>query len=102
MDRRPRKGHSAHLWLFDRAAAVGERLGAPKHVSVNDLQRRAAADRIEIERVSVQGAAATLVYGAQKVPALLSVEDGRLALDCTVVRPDAMAAVDAARAAPTP
>jgi len=93
----PEKGHSAHLWLFDRVAVHGERLSTPKHVSLNGLQRRIGADRIEIERIGAQAAVATLVYGAQHVPAVLSIAEGRLGLDCSVVYPDSMAAIDAAR-----
>ncbi|MBN1606904.1 MAG: hypothetical protein JW940_09745 [Polyangiaceae bacterium] len=93
----PEAGRPATLWLFDRVAVHGEQLSSPKHVSVSDLHRQTSANRIEIERLSNDGALATLVYRDQRVPAVLSVEEGRLVLDCEVVRPEAVPAVAAAR-----
>jgi hypothetical protein len=93
----PDKGQPAYLWLFDRVAVHGEPLGAPKHVSLDALQRRTAADRIEIERTGAEGAAATLVYGVERVAALLSLKQGQLGLECEAIDSEAMAAVEAAR-----
>jgi hypothetical protein len=91
------KGQPAHLWLYDRVSVHGEHLGPPKHVTLNELQRQNAADRIEIERATPEGAAATLVYGTTQVPALLSIKDGKLQFDCATIPSGATAAVDAAR-----
>jgi hypothetical protein len=93
----PEAGRPALLWLFDRIAVHGEQLSGPKHVSVSDLHRQTSANRIEIERLSTDRVLATLVYGDQRVPALLSIREGRLVLDCEVVRPEAVPAVAAAR-----
>jgi hypothetical protein len=95
----PEAGRPARLWLFDRVAVHGERLSSPKHVSVGELHRQTSANRIEIEHLSTDGAVATLVYGDQRVPAVLSIEDGRWALDCEVVRPEVQRAVAEVRKA---
>jgi hypothetical protein len=93
----PEAGQPARMWLFDRITVHGESFSPQKHVTVSALRRQTAADRIELENVNPEGALATLVYGTQRVPALLSIQNGRLSLECTVVPKDLAAVVDTAR-----
>jgi hypothetical protein len=85
------------MWLFDRVTVLGEPLSPQKHVTVTPLRRQTAADRVEVESIGPEGALATLIYGTQRVPALLSIQNGRLSLECTVVPKDVTAVVDTAR-----
>jgi len=90
-------GRPAQLWLFDRISVHGEPLSPPKHVDVNDLRRRTYANRIELEHLTSHAVLATLFYGDQRVPALLTLDRGRLGIDCEVIQPDVVALVEAAQ-----
>jgi hypothetical protein len=94
----PEAGQPAKIWLFDRLALPGETLGPPQHVAVGNLHERLGATRIEIEHVTPDAVVATLEYGEHRVPALLSVDQGQLELECEVLTPEARERVEAARA----
>lgn len=93
----PEAGQPAKIWLFDRLALPGESLGPAKHVAVGDLHERIGAARIGVEHVTAGAVVATVEYGEHRVPALLSIQDGQLELDCEVIGPEHRDAVDAAR-----
>jgi hypothetical protein len=93
----PERGERARLWLFDRVATAGEQLGANKHVAVAGL--RLGHSSIEIERLTAQGVLAKIHYGPLVVPAVLSIRDGRLALECETLTEPMRATVEAARSA---
>jgi hypothetical protein len=93
----PEAGQLARLWLLDRAAVRGQKLSLNRHLTFGDLRERIGATRIEIDRVTSRAALATLGYGELSVPAVLSIQDGRLELECEVVRAEQRAQIEAAR-----
>jgi hypothetical protein len=93
----PERGERARLWLFDRVAAAGEKLGPSKHVAASGL--RLGTSSIEVERLTEHAALAQLHYGSLSVPAVLALREGRLVFECESLAPEARAEVEAARSA---
>ncbi len=95
----PEPDMPARLWFFDRASVEGEQLGPAKLIALHNVRDEAGASNIEIERVTKDAVLAQLVYGTQRVPAILAIRDGKLHLDCeATVSGDAQQRVQAARA----
>jgi len=88
----------ARLWLFDRVAVQGEVLGPSKLVAVGNLRDEAGATNIEIERLTKQAVLAQLVYGDLRVPAILTIRNNELYLDCEAPRDEEKPMLQAARA----
>ncbi|HKY37096.1 MAG TPA: hypothetical protein VJN18_14215 [Polyangiaceae bacterium] len=98
----PERGRRAKLLLFDRVAAAGAAWGEPRHVDLEPLAAALGFDELAVSRATVDRLAVELVYGALRVPALLRVEQGKLALQCEapgVVRDQLHAARAGARRA---
>ncbi len=80
----PEQGQLARLWLFDRVAPRGVTLGPSRLVSARELGEATGASEIEIERLTVDGVVATLVYPGVRVPAVLALKQDALQMDCEV------------------
>ncbi len=93
----PEAGKPARIWLFDRMALPGEVLGPSRHISLGTLRDRLGATRIEVEHMTSRAVVASLVYGERQVPAVLSIANGQLELECEAVPPGARPEVEAAR-----
>jgi hypothetical protein len=93
----PELGKVAHLWLFDRVSRAGEAPSVAKHVSIERVREQAHCDRIEIERLTPQGALAQLVYDDVRTPAVLTINGNALKLECQAVAPDVSERIEAAR-----
>lgn len=80
----PEKDQPARLWLFDRVAPAEAGLSKARHVGIGRLAERLGTSEIRLERLTPEGALATLVYGDLEVKAVLSMSDGELSLSCKV------------------
>jgi hypothetical protein len=94
----PEPGSPARLWLFDRVAVEGEKLGPSKLVAFGDLRYQTGANQIEIERLTAGAVLAQLVYGEIRVPAILAIRQNQLQLECEVIPRDRQADVEFERA----
>jgi hypothetical protein len=81
----PERGKPARLLLFDRVWADGQDASPSLTLSVRPLAEELGSQEIAIESVQGFGAAARLRYGAQWVPAVLEIRDGRVHLGCEAV-----------------
>jgi hypothetical protein len=77
-------GKPARTLLWDRVWAVGAEPGEPLHADARTLVDRLGADGVELERVTDAGIVASLRYGAERVPAVLTARAGRLEPVCQV------------------
>jgi hypothetical protein len=93
----PDAGNLARLWLFDRVSAQGETLGPTRHVSLDHIREQTGADRFEIERLTTDGILARLFYGEVTVPAVLTVRDDGVNLECEALDAQSADLVQAAR-----
>lgn len=78
----PDAGKPARTLLWDRVWVAGEDPGEPLHADGRALVDELGVDGLELERVTDAGIAATLRFGAERVPALLTAKGGRFALRC--------------------
>ena len=78
----PEPGVPARLWLFDRVTVEGDKLGPSKLVALGNVRSQTGASKIEIERLTSGAVLAQLVYGDTRVPAILSIRQNELQLDC--------------------
>lgn len=76
------RGRRAKLLLFDRVAASGVSWGEARHVDLRPLQAELGFDELVVARASHERLAVELAYGALKVPAVLGLGRGALALQC--------------------
>ncbi len=90
----PESNKAARLWLFDRVAAEGEKLGPAKLIALGNVRSQTGASQIEIERLTAGAVLAQLVYGDIRVPAILSIRQNELQLDCEATRKDSHANVE--------
>jgi len=93
----PEIGSVARLWLFDRVAVAGESLSTPKHVSVEHVREQTGAESIQIERLTAKGVLAQLIYDNARSPAVLTLHNDALELECEAIAPSAAEQVAAAR-----
>jgi hypothetical protein len=80
----PDANQPARLWLFDRVAPAGTPLPPARHVGIAKLAKQLGTTEIKIERLTSDGALASLVYGDLVVPAVLSLRSGEFELGCRV------------------
>jgi hypothetical protein len=80
----PDANRPARLWLFDRVAPAGTALPPSRHAGIARLARQLGTTEIKIERLTSDGALASLVYGDLSVPAVLSLRAGEFELGCRV------------------
>ena len=76
------RGHRAKLLLFDRVAPASMSFGPTRHVDLRVLARALGFDELSIARATSEQLAVDISYGSLRVPALLSVAQGRVALAC--------------------
>lgn len=76
------RGRRAKLLLFDRVAPASASLGPARHVDVRGLSKELGFDELTIERATAEQLAVQASYGALRVPMLLRVAHGKLALSC--------------------
>jgi hypothetical protein len=80
----PDRDQPARLWLFDRVAPAGTALAPARHVGISKLARELGTSEIKLERLTAEGALASLVYGELSVPAVLVQRGGEFELGCRV------------------
>ena len=93
----PEASQPARLWLYDRVAVEGERLSPAKHVAIGGLRDQLGATRIQLVRLTKNGALADIVYGDQQVPTVLALREGRLNFECEIMVPRSRREIEAAR-----
>lgn len=93
----PMQGQRARLLLFDRVWVRGEEPGPPLHVDVRGLASVVGFDRMQIDHLGESHITASLRFGSEWVPALLSREGTELGLECLLVEPDDAARIGRAR-----
>lgn len=76
------RGRRAKLLLFDRVAPANASLGPTRHVDVRGLAKELGFDELSIERATAEQLAVQASYGALRVPMLLRIAEGKLALSC--------------------
>jgi hypothetical protein len=78
----PERGRRAKLLLFDRVAAIDSAWGEPRHVDLKPLAGELGFDELLVLRATADRLSVELVYAALRIPALLSIKQGKLALEC--------------------
>ena len=78
----PERGRRAKVLLFDRVASAGAAWGESRHGDLKPLSAELGFDELAVLRIKESRLAVELVYGAVRVPALLRVDHGKLALEC--------------------
>ncbi len=76
------RGRRAKLLLFDRVASASTSLGPARHVDVRALAKTLGFDELSIVRATAEQLAVEASYGALRVPTLLRITAGKLALSC--------------------
>lgn len=93
----PELGRLARLWLFDRVAPAGAPLSPPKHVSIEHIRERTGAERVDVERLTAKGILVQLVYHDVQSPAVLTLHEAGLQLECEASVPSVAEKVATAR-----
>jgi hypothetical protein len=78
----PEKGQPAKLLLYDRVFAEGEARGPSRHVDLRGVTERLAADEIFVVGSSEREIAVELLYGNERVQAVLEREGDGVELGC--------------------
>ena len=78
----PERGKPAKLLLFDRVSVEGEKLGPSRHVDLRAVTARFAADEIVVTGSSDSELAVELVYGNERVQAVLARKGDGVELGC--------------------
>jgi hypothetical protein len=78
----PEKGKPARLLLFDRVFIEGDERGPSRHVDLRPLAMRFAADEIVLARSSETALGVELLYGSERVQAVLDRKGEKVELGC--------------------
>lgn len=81
----PFSGQPARLLLYDRVFVEGEARGPDRHIDLRALAVRFAADEIVVARASDNEVGVELVYGSEKVQAVLERQGAKLELGCEAI-----------------
>lgn len=90
-------GTRVSVLLFDRVWEDGVHLGPALHRTVDGILEQTGADRIELTRLTEEGAVARLRYGDEWVSAALAHDGARFVLDCEDISESARPTVELVR-----
>ena len=76
------RGRRAKLLLFDRIAAQGVELPAPRHVDLRALSNTLGFDELSLRRANPELLLVDADYAGVRVPTLLRIEAGKVRLAC--------------------
>lgn len=94
----PQRGERARLLLFDRVFLPGKEPGAALHVDLRKAAAQSLSDEIALQRITENGALASLRFGKDWLPAAFKRSGSALHLDCQRVPPALREATSQARA----